>query len=273
VTDLPRDDEGVRTLRVVRAAVFGVWCVTVVATDLRALADYPAVLIDPAGPFGWLPDAWIAACFRAPVLLGLRVATGVLCALAAAGLRPLRPLGLAAAAAATVYALVVESSGHACHLQVQLVLVMWAIAVAQPRQPAADTALTTAAAVLLLGYACSAAYRVAHHPLAIVAGDALYWLAVKRSVAEGSGALAELLLAHRWTAAPLQLALAVATGLELAAPLALGSPRFRRVWVPFALLFHAVNAVFLHIVFWQQAVLVVVLLTPTVSFVRRRRAP
>ena len=127
--------------------------------------------------------------------------------------------------------------------------------------------------MLLLGYACSAAYRVAHHPLAIVTGDALYWLAVKRSVIEGSGALAELLLAHRWLAPPLQIAAAVATGFELAAPLALGSPRFRRLWVSFALLFHAVNAAFLQIVFWQQAVLVVVLLTPVVSLVRRRRSP
>jgi uncharacterized membrane protein YphA (DoxX/SURF4 family) len=61
----------------------------------------------------------------------------------------------------------------------------------------------------------------------------------------------------------------VTTIFELLAPLCLVWPRFRRVWVVVIVAFHIVNWWLLNLFFWQNAVLVLLLVCDTERVVSR----
>ena len=262
---LPWGEDGIRALALLRVTVFGVWCGSIALNDLTVFARLPAELFQPAGPLSWLPSAALPTLQDAAALRALQIAACVLAALAAIGARPWRAVVLAATIAVTLRALLVESFGHVSHTQVQLVLASWVLAAAPaPRQGASrhcDLAMGTTAALLVLSYTCSASYRVAHHPIATLAGESLVNMAIGQS-SNGSSALVAALVQEPWLGVFFKAGMLAATLVELAAPWALLSGRFRRFFVPFILLFHAGSTLLLSVYFWKQALLVLVVLTP-----------
>jgi hypothetical protein len=186
--------------------------------------------------------------------------------MAAVGLRPYRPIAVAAAVLVTLEQGLVRSFGYSNHPEMFLLLATWIICVAPaadgfswpPRQaPPRQAGMYTAviAFVALVGcwtYAAAGIYRMAHYGVEMFAGVSMKHAVVLNSFTHGSGGIGAFLLERPSLTPLLQATLPVATFLEVTGPLALLSCAFRRFWLVFLVAFQLITAWSMTILFWES---------------------
>lgn len=264
-------------LGAVRIAVFALVLVYVLLTPLERFASLPPELHARMGFLRLLPDeAWaqLRSVTGLSLLRGSIAVGAVLCMLGTRGYRAIAGLtvGLWLVFEGALYL------GAASHRELATLYAAMILAVA----PAADglslrarrsppqggpgsyaAVLQLMAFSLLLTYAFTAFYRLAHgSPGAFWDGSMAAHL-VGNSGRNGTfgfthGAqLVRALGPHTWV---LDVAFFVGTMLEALALLCLLSPRFRRAWLGFVLVFHTANWLAMSIEFFLNCALAVVLL-------------
>lgn len=248
-----------------RAVVFFLWIVKISAGNLSTLAWLPVSILEPPLLLEAVPLwAW-EWLLRPATLVGLQALLLLASAAAAVGLRPYQPIAVTAALLLTFEQGLVRSYGYSNHPELFMLLATWIIACA----PAADrfswspratlrpaqVYVAVIAFVAIVGcwtYTAAAVYRLAHHGLEMFVGASMKYSIVQNSFRYGSGAVGIFVLEHHGLSNWIQLALPVATLLELAAPLALLSRAFRWVWVAYLVVFHLLAAAGMAVLFWES---------------------
>lgn len=276
-----------RSLGMVRAAVFTLWLGIFLWAYPGAIRMQPELYIE-RGVIRWFPDwlnalvaglgseAWFPWAFAAAVLA------------AALGLRPFRLWG--ALALALILMLEFWSkgfSGFVYHSWV-LPLVMAAVLVCSPsadgfavgrrerteRDPGAYRfpllVMTTAG---LFCYMFIAVHRMVHGDHEIFNGEALRsWLLVRSQAPSSYGFRFGTTVANTpWLFAVYRAGFVVSTVIESLAPLCLYSRRFARGWLAFMLVFHVLSVLTLNIFFWENSLMLPLLLLPLGVWAARRK--
>lgn len=264
-------ERNARLLGGLRALVFMLWVYTALSASLRPLALVPLDLLEP--PWILLPIPRIAWewIIRPRVLTGFQGLMVLAAAGAAVGVRPYRPIALLAAVLVTFDQALKRSYGYGDHPELLLVLTTYVVALApaadrfswprrrelSPRPGEYGAAIAFIAILGCFTYVAAAAYRTAHHSVATVASPTMLYAIVQNSFRHTPGAVGAFFLEHATLAYWMQLMVPVATLLELAAPLALLSRRFRRPWLLFPVIFHTLSAFVMGVPFWETMLIVV----------------
>jgi hypothetical protein len=250
-----------RYASLVRGTAFGTWLVKLAFEPVQRLAVLPDELFAPPGPLAWLPAATQHALIGETSLCALRI-LGALACLACLFERGARTLGLPAFLLIYMHESVVRGYGHTNHAEIPALLaVLICAAGATFRVPGKYPEPLAVALVLLLTYTLTAAHRIAYGGLQLFLSDSIVYWSVHRAhfVDSWQLGLGEHALSWPWFARLLQVSFPVVTLCELVAPLALISRRLRLVIVPGILGFHVGVLVIMNILFWQNAILLVVL--------------
>ena len=274
---------GPATLGVVRAAIFVAWLVVVVPDPLSFLGSLPREMLVPIGLLRLVPDALWAHLLEPGALEAFKLVLATGLVLSAIGARPYTPIALVTAVLLTLHQGLLRSFTFDNHEELALLVCTWVLAIfpaadgfALPRRRSArragvyPAALLAMTAFLLLPYCAIAAHRLTHAAPAVFTGDSLpFWLASLHSLDRESWGAGLWILEHPALVPLFKAAFAVTTVFELLAPLCLILPRFRRVWVVVVVGFHVVNWFTLNLLFWQNTVLVLLLVTDPEAWLGR----
>jgi hypothetical protein len=275
------------TLGVVRAAVFLAWLVVVVPDPLSFLGRLPETMFEPVGPLKLVPRELWPALLEPAALDAFKVVLTALLVLSAVGVRPYRPIAFAAAALLTIHQGLVRGFTFTNHEELALLVCTYVLVVfpaadgfawparrAPSSAPAAySAALMAMALLLLLPYSGIAAHRIASGGPEVFVGDSLsYWLASLDGLDRDGWGVGPWLLDHPALVTALQAGFVVTTVFELLAPLCLIARRFRRAWIVVVVSFHVVNWFTLNLFFWQNALLVLLVVSDTEGIVTKVRA-
>jgi hypothetical protein len=116
--------------------------------------------------------------------------------------------------------------------------------------------------LLLLPYCGIAARRLVRGTPEIFTGQSLaHWLGSLDALDRDAAGIGLWLLRHPGLVALLKVGFAVTTMFELLAPLCLIMPRLRRAWIPVIGSMHLINRLTLKLFFWQNSLLILLLLT------------
>jgi hypothetical protein len=257
-----------------RVLVFVLWIWTALSASLTPLAFVPIELLRP--PWLLSPIPWAAwdALLQPQVLAGFQVLMVLAAAGAAVGIRPYRPIALLAALLATFDQALKRSFGYGDHPEILLLLTTYVLALApaadrcswprrrelSPRPGEYAAAIAFIAVVGCFTYVAPAAYRTAHHSLASITSPTMLYAIVQNSFRHTPGAVGAYFLEHPLLAQWMQLLVPVATAFELAAPLALVSRRFRRIWLLFPMTFHTLSAFVMGVPFWETMLIITVVM-------------
>ena len=257
-----------RELGVVRAVVFAAWMWIVVRDPLTFYGELPRSMYHPLGVLKLVP-------FEPAALGTLRWALVALLAACAIGVRPYRVLALAAALLLTYQQGLLRAFTFNNHEELALLVCTYVLALApaedgfawprrytvHPRPELYPAALLAMSTLLLLPYCEIAAHRLAYAAPRVFTGESLpYWLASLSSLDRDGWGAGLWLLGHPTLVTFLKAGFVVTTLFELLAPLCLILPRFRIVWVVVVVGFHVVNWFTLNLFFWQNALLVLLLI-------------
>jgi hypothetical protein len=275
------------TLGVIRAAVFLMWLVEVVPDPLSFWGELPESMHEPIGVFKLVPDEAWDRLLEPEVLDRLQKILVALLVLSALGVRPYRLTATATAALLTGQQAVLRGFTFTNHEELGLLVCAYVLALfpaadgfAWPgrRRPAASPE-TYAAAVhamsflLLLPYSGIAARRFVRGAPDVFTGDSLaHWLGALDALDPHAFGIGRRVLRHPELVAFLKLGFVVTTVFELVAPLSLIVPRLRRAWIPVIASMHLLNRLTMKLFFWQNSLLIVLLLTGTERTVARARA-
>jgi hypothetical protein len=272
------------TLGVVRATVFAIWLVTVVPDPLSFYGALPASMFEPIGVFMLVPDGVWRDLLTPAALDAFKAVLVVVLVLAAVGVRPYRPIAALAALMLTVHQGLVREFTFAAHEELALLVLTYLLVAfpaadgfAWPRRRTGSaapgvysTALQSMTLMLLVPYCAIAAHRLAVGAPDVFTGDSLpSWIARLHGLNRDVSGLGLWVLEHPALVVVVKAAFVVTTIFELLAPLCLVWPRFRRVWVVVIVAFHIVNWWLLNLFFWQNAVLVLLLVCDTERVVSR----
>jgi hypothetical protein len=264
------------TLGVVRAAVFLMWLVEVVPDPLSFWGELPRSMHEPVGVFKFVPDEAWEQLLEPELLDRLQKLLVGLLILSAVGIRPYRPTATATAALLTAHQALLRGFTFTNHEELSLLACAYVLALF----PAADrfawpgrrgptaSAETYAAAIramsllLLLPYCGIAARRLVRGTPEIFTGESLaHWLGSLDALDRDAAGIGPWLLRHPGLVALLKVGFAVTTMFELLAPLCLIMPRLRRAWIPVIGSMHLINRLTLKLFFWQNSLLILLLLT------------
>ena len=266
----PPAEAAARMLAMLRVLVFGIWVAEIASAPLSDLAALPPELLQPPLVLGLVPLAWWKWIVSSEILTAMQGLLLLTLSMAAIGIRPYRLIATVAVGLLTVQQGLIRSYGYSSHeelvaLLASYVLVLWPSADRVSwwsRRTSLRPAVIYTAGILLIAivgcwsYAATAAHRIAHHGLEMLIGNSMSVYLIENSFRYGSGAAGIFVLEHpalRWLC---QIAAAVATLFEIAAPLALISRSFRRLWLAFLLTFHVASAALLHVFFWESMLIV-----------------
>lgn len=278
-------------LAVLRIATFGTWFAIVAQLRVRQFATIPPELVHPPGLFRALPLDELL--IRPDLLQVIRVAALVGCVLAMAGVRPFPVVAVPTVALLFVLDGAMKSIGgftnhaQAAVLTTAAILVLfpaadaWSVA-RRPPPPRSSpwlyrAPLLLATLVLTTAYTMIGLRRLVDGGLALVTGPSVEVWLVSRSLEYGRYPFDEGLrvLDHPWILAGAVAGMALTTAFEILSLLTLRSDRFRRVWLVVIVPFHVATLLVMRIFFWENLVLVLVLLTGLpgllVRAVERRR--
>jgi hypothetical protein len=271
---------GARALGLVRLSVFAVWLVHIARDPFYLLAELPVetfspvglLRLAPAGVWTWLTDETV---LRAVwwVLLTLLV-------LAVAGARPWRAVGIPAALLLTLQQSLLRSVGFINHAEIGILLCAWVLAVfpsadgftlmRSPRDVRPDRdagpyrlAILLMTLGLLFGYTAIGVHRIAHSSPEVFTGDSmLYYVGKTRFYP------VDLLLPVRsWVLrrsalfGMINAGFVLVTAVEVLSPFCLVSRRFRHFWLVTILSFHVLTLLLMQIFFWENVILLILLLT------------
>jgi predicted DCC family thiol-disulfide oxidoreductase YuxK len=268
-----------RTLGFVRVVVFSLW-LGIVATDpFYELAALPPEIFDAYGLMQLIPEAvqgWILTpaflhAFKWVLSLGL-----VFCVLSG---RPYLVVAVATVLMLTFHQGLVRGFGFINHKELGLLYVAYVLALFPAHQgftwlktdralearpaPVAALALQSMTVVLLLLYTFIAVYRIAQGSPAIFLNGTMTFHLAEAALRTGDYGME---FAQSVLHQPLLLQLAnagyaISTWMEVLALLCLVSRKFRIAWIAFMVVFHVSTLVFMNIWFWQNVLLIGLLLT------------
>lgn len=288
-TGLLHSHAGPRELGVLRITVFALWLPHLLTTPLWNIAALPAELLDPHGLLLLVPVTRLAS--SPPALTALTVAAVAGCLVCLAGTPAHRIVGTMTLALLLLHeGLTRALAGFVIHSRVALVF-LTAIVVIAPsadalalrsrRRTAPDGrhawALVGASAVIAMTYSLVGARRIVSGGVDIFVGRSLELWLVARSLQPSSlGFDLGLDVVDVPGALVVLPALFLGTSiLELLSPLVLRWNRFRWLWLPAVLGFHAVVTFTMSLDFRVQTVLVIVIfgIIPLSTSRRLRRDP
>jgi hypothetical protein len=271
---LIHEQAGPRLLGLARLGVFALWMVKLLLDPLWRLAEMPREMLRPVGVLNLLPREGLEWLFTAQGLTGLWMfSIAVVGSCLGGSVAAQRPRGLAilytvAAVLLTVYSSVIRSFGPAVHTDIVLLLAVYALAgfawadVAEPRAPGRYSyPLITIIAMLCLAYSLVGLNRVVSGGINVFTGDTMEAWAVDASLRGYyfNTNLGWHVPSWPWIAFMLKSGLPVITVFEIMAPLCLASARFRWMFIPVMLSFHALSLVFMNIFFFDDMLLYLLL--------------
>jgi hypothetical protein len=275
------------TLGVIRAAVFLMWLVEVVPDPLSFWGELPESMHEPVGVFKLVPDETWDRLLEPEVLDRLQKVLVTLIVLSALGVRPYRPTATATAALLTGHQALLRGFTFTNHEELSLLVCAYVLALfpaadgfAWParRRPTAPPE-TYAAAVhamrllLLLPYCGIAARRLVRGTPDVFTGDSLaHWLGSLDALDRDAFGIGPWVLRRPGLVAFLKAGFVITTVFELLGPLCLIVPRLRRAWIPVIGSMHLFNRLTLKLFFWQNSLLILLLLTGTERTVACARA-
>jgi hypothetical protein len=276
------------TLGVIRAAVFLMWLVEVLPDPLSFWGELPASMHEPVGVFKLVPDDAWDRLLEPEVLDQLKRILVALLVLSALGVRPYRPTASATAALLTGHQALVRGFTFTNHEELGLLVCTYVLALfpaadgfawpaGRRRQSAPSetyaAALHAMSLLLLLPYCEIAARRLIRGTPDVFLGDSLpHWLGSLDALDPDAFGIGPWLLRRPALVAFLKAGFVVTTAFELLGPLCLIMPRLRRAWMFVIVCLHLVNRFTLKLFFWQNTLLVLLLLTGTERWVARARA-
>lgn len=263
-------ERNARLLGALRILLFGLWIYTALSSRLGQLALLPLALLEPVWILRPVPtSAW--QWFLTPErLTAFQLLLVIVVVGAAVGIRPYRLFAMPAAVLVTFDQALKRSWGYGDHPELLLLLATYAIAAAPaadryswPRRRLSAGAGEYGAAILFIAtivcftYLAPAAYRAAHHALASVESPTLLYAIVQNSFRTSGGEMGIFFLERPALADWSQAGVPVATLFELTAPLALLSRTFRRLWLPFPVIFHTLSGFVIAVPFWETMIIAV----------------
>jgi hypothetical protein len=275
------------TLGAIRAAVFLMWLVEVVPDPLSFWGELPDSMHEPIGVFKLVPDQAWGRLLEPEVLDRLQKVLVALLVLSALGVRPYRPTATATAALLTGHQALLRGFTFNNHEELGLLVCAYVLALfpaadgfAWPgRRTATAPPETYAAAVhamsllLLLPYCGIAARRLVRGAPEVFTGDSLaHWLGSLDALDPHAFGIGRRVLRHPGLVAFLKVGFVITTVLELLAPLCLVAPALRRAWIPVIASMHLLNRLTMKLFFWQNSLLIVLLLPGTERTIARAHA-
>jgi len=284
------EDATADRLAAARIAVFGVWFAIIAMTPVTKFTLLPAEVIAPAGIMRMLPmEALLAS---ESTLIALKV-TGLALTLACVlGVRPWRPIALTAVLLILWHDGAMKSiQGYANHAQAAVLLTAVVLALA----PAADALsicrrragpngwryggpMLLSAAIVATTYVLIGSRRAVQVGVAVFAdGSIERWLAARsQQYGPYDFDLGLAVLDLPFAEVLVVTGMLVVTVFEVLSLLSLRSARFRAIWLVVIVSFHIATLLLMNIFFWENLVLLSVLLTGSIDRLpdaRRRLRP
>lgn len=276
---------GPRLLRLTRAGIFLLWTGKLLLDPLWRLADLPRDMFQPIGILTLFPTGVLDQLLT-PVGLTLLLAASILSALAALTNRAFPITSTIAAILLTIYSCVIRGFGPPVHTDIVLLLSTYALAAyawadffhsgSDARKAAAWSSfpLITIVIFLCTSYMLVGINRILAGGLEVFTGDTMEFWAIDASLRAYYFDTGIGWHIPQWplTLFMLRLGLPIITLFEIAAPLCLASARFRTIFIPVMLSFHALSLVFMNIFFFDDMLLYLLLVDWSRGFPSLRRA-
>lgn len=265
-----------QTLGLVRIVVFSIWLVKIIPEPFSFLAELPRSIFKPAGVLRVVPQAGWQWLLDPEFLAILKVVLVLLLFLALLGARPYRVIAILCAIFLTLHQGLVRSFTFVNHQELAALLFVYVVAifpaadglsVSKPTRTHASpqiysAALLTMTILIMLPYCAIAAFRIVNSAPGIFLSNSLaFWFGSLSGLDADGWSLGKWLLRQPFLLAVSNVGFPLVTGFELFSPLCLIMPRFRRVWLVVMVLFHCLCWVILNIFFWENLILLVLLLT------------
>ncbi|MCE0483589.1 MAG: hypothetical protein LV479_05050 [Methylacidiphilales bacterium] len=270
--ELLHEQAGPRLLRLARLGIFSLWIVKLLLDPLWRLVEMPREMFSPVGILNLFPAGLLDTMMTPAgltVLLVLSIISSALCLTD-------RAFALTATVAAfflTVYSSVIRCFGPAVHTDVVLLLAVyvlagfaWADLIAGKKGPKwgawSSYPLFTIAVLLCLSYCLVGFNRALVGGPRLFLGDTMEVWAIDASLRGYYFNTNVGWHTPEWpvVALMLKLGLPVVTLFEMGAPVCLVSPRFRLIFIPVMLSFHALSLVFMNIFFFDDMLLYLLLI-------------
>ncbi len=281
--ELLHEKAGPGLLRLARLGIFALWIFKLLLDPLWRLADMPKELFDPVGILALLPHAWQTALLTPGGLISLWISSLFICALGCSN----RAFPLSATVAAlllTVYSSLIRSFGPAVHTDIVLLLTVYALAgfawadtFSRKAWKFSAYPLITIVAMLTLSYCLVGLNRAVSGGVSVFTGDTMEAWAVDASL---RGYYFDTNIGWHIPEWPfvvfmLKSGLPVITVFEITAPLCLGWPHYRWVFIPVMFSFHLLSLVFMNIFFFDDMILYLLLIDWSRKFkvLREREEP
>lgn len=259
-------------LRLARLGVLLLWIVKLLLDPVWRLGQLPAELVRPVGLLALLPPDRTPFFWSGASLSFLWIVTLMVLVMALTN-RAFAVLGSIAAVLLTIYSSFIRSFGPAVHTDIVLLLATYALAlfawadVVQPQKqrgtvaiPNASAPLVAIVALLSLTYCLVGLNRVfASFP--VFTGNSMEIWTIDASLRAYYFNTEIGWHLPQWPLliVLLRLGLPVITIFEIAAPLCLISPLFRRVFIPIMISFHLLSLLLMNIFFFDDVLLYLLL--------------
>jgi hypothetical protein len=264
-------------LGAVRIAVFGLWLANVSLVHLEDLAGLPRELLSRYGVLWLIPPPVWSWMWSAPFLLGSKVAlVAGLCWLIL-GLPRYQAVAIVTCVLITLFDGMEKSLGHINHSKFVMLYAAWVLAAfpsadglsLSPRRGAPAPPVMYAAPVIaislliLVPYSMIGAFRLGRSGPGIFFGDAIKnWFLKRCYEASVPGFRFGIVVAENAALlAMTKVGFTVIGLLELLSPLCLVSRWFRWLWIPAMIGFHFLSLVTMNIFFWQNSILILLVMT------------
>lgn len=275
-------------LGTVRIAVFGLWLANVWLVHLEDVAAMPHDLLLRHGLLRLIP-APVWAWLWAPVsLVALKAVLLVALSWLILGLPRFRAVAIGTCVLLTLFDGMEKSLGHVNHSKFVMLYAAWVLAAfpsadavslaprrAAPAPPVMYAApLVVISLLIVVPYSMIGAFRLGESGPGLYFGDAIkQWFLKRCYESNATGFRFGITVAESPPLLALMKVGFAATGiLEVLSPVCLVSRWFRWLWIPVMVGFHFLSLVTMNICFWQNAVLIVLVMTEWERLLARRGA-
>lgn len=275
-------------LGAVRIAVFGLWLANVSLVHLEDVAGMPRELLSRHGVLWLIPPPVWDWLWTTPFLLGSKAALVVGLGWLILGLPRYQAVAIVTCVLITLFDGMEKSLGHINHSKFVMLYAAWVLAAFPsadglslwPRRGAPAPPVMYAAPVIaislliLVPYSMIGAFRLGRSGPEIFLGDAVKnWFLKRAYEANATGFRFGIVVAEDAALlAMTKVGFGITGILELLSPLCLVSRWFRWLWLPAMIGFHFLSLVTMNIFFWQNSVLILLVITDCNRLFERRRA-
>lgn len=266
-------DENV--LGFVRAFVFGIWFLAILFDPIQQLAELPIEIFEPVGLLSFLPDGFWEIALTENFLLGLKITLLVLLLLASLGTKFFQPIATFVALLLTLEQGIIRGFGFVNHKELAILYAVYILAIfpsadgfsLQKSKPKSQETYAFAmffiTSVILLAYSIIAIHRVTNAGFEIFEGESIRFYIAKLTF---TGSLYEnkfgiLVLINEFLNSLVNFGFVLTTVLEILSPLCLFYKKIRWFWLVVIGVFHFATLFLMNIFFWQNLLLLIVLLT------------